>query len=63
MGLDDLLGKAKDLAGQHGDKIEGGLDKAAEFAKGKFGHEEQIDGVVDKAKGFLGEDKGGDQQQ
>ncbi len=46
---------------EHGDKLEGGVDKAAEFAKDKFGdHADTIDNVADKAKDFLG--GGGDQQ-
>lgn len=50
MGIDlgGLADKAKDLAEQHGDKIEQGVEKAGEFAKGRFGHEEQVDSVVDK---------------
>lgn len=49
---DELKVKAVDLAGQHGDKIDAGLDKAADLAKkatkGKF--EDQIDSAAVKAK-------------
>jgi hypothetical protein len=50
MGIDfgDLTNKAKDLVEKHGDKIEDGVEKAGDFAKKRFGHEEQVDKVVDK---------------
>jgi hypothetical protein len=46
--FDDLKNKAADLVEKHGDKIEDGVEKAGEFAKKRFGHEEQVDKVVDK---------------
>jgi hypothetical protein len=46
--FDDLKNKAGELANKHGEKIEQGAEKAGDFAKKKFGHEEQVDGVVDK---------------
>ena len=52
--FDALKGKAEDALREHGDKIEQGLDKAGDFAKSKFaGHDEQIDGGIEKAKSFL----------
>ncbi|EMD30214.1 antitoxin [Amycolatopsis azurea] len=52
--FDELKNKATDALREHNDKIEGGLDKAADFAKSKFsGHDSQIDSGVDKAKDFL----------
>ena len=46
-----FLDKAKDLLNQHDDKVDQGLDKAGEAAKGRFaGHESQIDGLVDQAQ-------------
>lgn len=52
--FDGLKDKAEGLLREHGDKIEGGLDKAGDFAKSKFaGHDEQIDGGIEKAKSFL----------
>lgn len=52
--FDALKGKAEEALREHGDKIEGGLDKAGDFAKSKFaGHDEQIDGGIEKAKSFL----------
>jgi hypothetical protein len=55
MGIDfgGLADKAKDLVNQHGDKIEDGVEKAGEFAKQKFGHEQQIDSVVDKIQDMI----------
>ena len=50
MDFSDIKGK---LA-ENKDKIEEGLDKAAEFAKGKVhGHDAQIDEGVEKAKDFI----------
>lgn len=46
--FDDLKNKAADLVEKHGDKIEQGVEKAGEFAKDRFGHDEQVDKVVDK---------------
>jgi hypothetical protein len=51
--FDELKNKAQDLVEQHGDKIEDGLDKAGEFAKQKFGHGQQIDSMVHKAKDLI----------
>lgn len=63
MGLMDNLGdlgdKAKDLAGEHSDKVNEGLDQAADMigekTGGKYG--DQIDMGVDKAKDYLGTDE------
>jgi hypothetical protein len=46
--FDDLKNKAGELVEKHGDKIEQGVEKAGDFAKKKFGHEEQIDKAVDR---------------
>jgi hypothetical protein len=53
--FDDLKGKAEDIAEEHGDAIEGGLDKLADVIDDKTNHEhgEQIDSGVEKAKDFL----------
>lgn len=51
--FDALKNKAADLVEEHGDKIESGVEKAGEFAKGKFGHDEQVDKVVDKIQGAI----------
>ncbi|MCP2164450.1 antitoxin [Goodfellowiella coeruleoviolacea] len=54
MNFDELKKKAQELVEKHGDKIEGAADKAGDFAKSRFGRAEQIDSVVNKAKGLLG---------
>ena len=50
--MDKMKDKAKEAAGQHGDKVDEGMDKAGAAAKEKTGgqHDEQIDQGVDKAK-------------
>jgi hypothetical protein len=48
--FDELKNKAQDLAEKHGDKIEQGVQKAGDFAKDKFGHEDKVDKVVGKIK-------------
>ncbi|GAA4294542.1 antitoxin [Actinokineospora soli] len=55
MGIDfnELKQKAEGLVEQHGDKIEDGVEKAGEFVKGKFGHAEQVDQVVDKIQDMI----------
>jgi hypothetical protein len=46
-----FLDKAKDLLNQHDDKVDQGLEKAGEAAKGRFaGHEGHIDGLIDQAQ-------------
>lgn len=54
----DFLDKAKDLAKEHGDKVEDILDKVADLVDDKTGgkHHYRIESAVDKAKGFLGGD-------
>lgn len=53
--LDKMKGKAKQAVDQHGDKIAGGIDKAASFAdkktKGKYS--DKIAGGTSKAKDAL----------
>ena len=51
--FDALKNKAADLVEQHGDKIEAGVEKAGEFAKNKFGHDETVDKVVDKIQEMI----------
>jgi hypothetical protein len=56
--FDDLKKKAEGLLEQHGDKIEEGVDKAGEFAKNRFGHEETVDKVVDKIHDMIPGERG-----
>lgn len=48
-------GKAQDVAREHGDKIDAGMDKAGRTADERTGgrYGEQIDTGVDKAKGAM----------
>lgn len=53
--FDDMREKAEDIAGEHGDKIEGGLDKLGDLIDEKTDHQhsEHIDTGIEKAKGVL----------
>lgn len=53
MNFDEIKNKAMDLAEEHHDKVDQGVDAAAKAAAGKFGHEEQIESVADKIKDIL----------
>lgn len=55
MGIDfnELRNKAEGILEQHGDKIEQGVEKAGEFAKGKLGHDETVDRAVDKIQELI----------
>ena len=50
--MDELKDKAKDAAGQHGDKLTEGMDKVGDMAKDKTGgqHDEKIDQGVERGK-------------
>ena len=48
--FNDLAGKAKELAEEHPEQIEGAVEQLGNVAKEKFGHHEQIDQGVDKIK-------------
>ena len=47
-----MMDKAKDMAGEHGDKIDEGIDKAGGMAKEKTGgqHDDKIDQGVERGK-------------
>ena len=53
MDFNDLANKAKDLAAEHPEQIEGAVDKLGDVAKEKLGHEEQIDMGVNKIKDVI----------
>ena len=51
-----FLDKAKELLGQHDDKVDQGFNKAGDAAKQKFaGHDEHIDKVTGMAREKTGE--------
>ena len=60
--LNELKDKAKEAVGQHGDKVEDGVDRAGQFVDEKTGnkHSDQIQQGVDKAKEGLRNWGGGD---
>jgi hypothetical protein len=62
IGMGGFLDKAREMADQHDDKVDQGLEKAGDFAGEKTGgkYDEQIDKGVDFAQERTGE---GDQQQ
>ena len=55
MGFDEIKDKLSDAVKQHGDRIDKGIDKAAEFVDEKTGgrYSEHIDAGVEKAKDAL----------
>ena len=56
MGIEDMLGQAKDALGGHQDEVDGAIDKAKDLIEERT--PDQVDGLVDKAadaaKGLLG---------
>ena len=55
MGFSDFVNKAKNLADQHDEQVDQGLDRAGDEANKRFaGHEGQVDGAVDKAQQYTG---------
>lgn len=61
MGIGDFVDKAKDLAGQHPDKVDQGIDKAGDAVDQRTGgqHAGQVDKAQDAVRDRLA---GGDQQ-
>ena len=55
MGFDEIKDKLSDAVKRHGDHIDKGIDKAAEFVDEKTGgkYSEHIDAGVEKAKDAL----------
>ena len=45
--------KAKDLAEEHGDQVDDAVDKGADAAGNKLGHEDQIDQGAEKLKDVI----------
>ncbi|HLK78678.1 MAG TPA: antitoxin [Streptosporangiaceae bacterium] len=57
------MDKAKDLAGEHADVVNKGLEQAEQTAKDKTGgkFDGQIEGAEDQAENYLGTNQQGDQ--
>lgn len=64
MGIDfnEMKNKAQNLAEKHGDKIEQGVQKAGDFAKDKFGHDDKVDKAVDKIQQNIPREGGSSRQ-
>lgn len=58
MDLGNLGDKAKELIGDHADKVEDGVDKAADLIDEKTGgkYTDKIDGAAEKVKGLIPKD-------
>jgi hypothetical protein len=50
-----FMDKAKEMLGQHDDKVDQGLDKVGDMATEKYGHGEQVDKGVDFLQQRTGE--------
>ena len=50
--MDNMKDKARDLAGEHGDKVDQGIDKAGQMAKDKTPdqHDDKVDQGVERGK-------------
>jgi hypothetical protein len=61
MGIDDIANQAKDLAAQHSDKVEQGVDAAAEQIKKVVpeAHSDKVDQAADAVKGLVDKAGGG----
>jgi antitoxin protein of toxin-antitoxin system len=61
MGIGDFVDKAKDLAGQHPDQVDQGVDKLGDAVDQRTGgkHAEQVDKAQDAVRDRLGR---GDEQ-
>jgi hypothetical protein len=53
MDFEGLQDKAESMVEEHADQIDKGIDKAADLAADKFGHEQQIVAGADKLKDLL----------
>lgn len=53
MNFDEIKNKALDLAKEHHEQVDKGVDAAADFVAQKFGHAEQVDSVAEKLKDIL----------
>ncbi len=55
MGIDDLMGKAKDVLSEHADDVKEGIDKVADVVKDKTDDsgDAKVDEVADKVKDFI----------
>ena len=61
--MPDFMDEAKNLAGEHSDVVDKGLDQAEQFAEDKTGGKfnSEIEGGENQVEGFLGVDNQGNQ--
>lgn len=61
--MSDWMDKAKDLAGEHAEVVDKGLEQAEQMAKDKTGgkFDSQIESAEDQAENYLGTNQQGDQ--
>ena len=61
--MPDWMDEAKNLAGEHADVVDQGLDQAEQVADDKTGgkFDSQIQGAEQQAEGYLGTDQRGNQ--
>ena len=61
--MSDFMDEAKNLAGEHADIVDKGLNEAEQFADNKTGgqFDSEIQGAEQQAEGFLGTDQQGQQ--
>jgi hypothetical protein len=61
--MSDFMDEAKNLAGEHGDLVDKGMDEAGQEAENKTGgrFDSEIQGAEQQAEGFLGTDQQGQQ--
>jgi hypothetical protein len=61
--MSDFMDEAKNLASEHPDIVDKGLNEAEQFAENKTGgqFDSEIQGAEQQAEGFLGTDQQGQQ--
>jgi len=63
--MSEFMDEAKNLASEHSDVVDKGVQEAGQFAEGKTGGQadSEIQGAEQQAEGFLGGDNQGGQDQ
>jgi hypothetical protein len=53
MNFEEIKNRASELLEQNHEKVDAGVDRAAEFIAGRIGHEEQVRSAAELAKDIL----------
>jgi len=63
--MSEFMDEAKNLAGEHSDLVDKGVQEAGQAVEGKTGgqFDSEIQGAEQQAEGFLGGGQGGQDQQ